>query len=205
MPFDFLSSGPHAIVSSGIVTHSMSTPRAVVLGFIIVVMHVVVAAGDVVHLRDGSQLQGRLTSCDETSCTLHKRKIDRTNIVRITLGSATNVAPAGTTGVVLTDGTVKTGQFTGLISSEGICGDTTAAESLRLCSGNRPAQLRDELQMFARSRLPEDVLEVSLVAAFVDPEPGAGLRGAFSAQQRLRHPPLVPRKTNQGRHRNLHR
>src|SRR5687768_15567551 len=72
-----------------------------------------IAAADTVVLRNGSPQQGELTFCDEETCTLSKKQVDRKQIALIVF--RTDVAlPANVRGVVFEDGSVRGGTFTGL-------------------------------------------------------------------------------------------
>lgn len=46
---------------------------------------VAAADADVLHLKDGSRVQGKLTFCDEEVCSIDKRRIPLIDIARIEL------------------------------------------------------------------------------------------------------------------------
>lgn len=80
-----------------------------------VLLSAAAAPADVLHLRDGSEIKGKLTFCDEEVCSIDKRRVPVADIQRITLGTGTVVpADARDAGVVLSDGMVRQGKFTGL-------------------------------------------------------------------------------------------
>lgn len=88
--------------------------RRASLQFAAVVALSAIAHGDVVHLRDGSQVQGNVTVCDDETCSIDRKRIERSNIVRITLGGGAAIPPGTAAGVILVDGTVKPGTLTDL-------------------------------------------------------------------------------------------
>ena len=72
------------------------------------------ALADVVDLKDGSRVEGTLRFCDEESCSIDKRRIERAQIVTITLRTLSPRPALREPGVILTDGTTRSGVFTGL-------------------------------------------------------------------------------------------
>lgn len=81
----------------------------------IVLVSVLPLRGDVLLLKDGSRVSGRLTFCDEERCTVHKKSIPLDRIAQIGLGASPKLPTARRGGnVFLTDGTLRPGRFTGL-------------------------------------------------------------------------------------------
>ncbi|HEX6178662.1 MAG TPA: hypothetical protein VF057_09910, partial [Thermoanaerobaculia bacterium] len=80
--------------------------------------------GDVVHLRDGTSISGRLTVCDDETCVIDRQRIDRSRIARLTLGDGAIVPPGTPPGAILTDGTVRPGPLTDLNSGFIAIGET---------------------------------------------------------------------------------
>ena len=73
------------------------------------------ADADVLHLKNGERVAGKLTFCDEEVCSIDKRRISTAEIAQIELRALDPVPLAARAGgVVLSDGSVRTGQFTGL-------------------------------------------------------------------------------------------
>lgn len=72
------------------------------------------AAADVVHLRDGSRIDGKVTSCDEESCSVDRKHVALADVARITLAGAPKLPSIAKAGVLLVDGTLREGKFTGL-------------------------------------------------------------------------------------------
>ena len=72
------------------------------------------ALADVVDLKDGSRVEGTLRFCDEESCSIDKRKIERAQILTITLRALSPRPPLREPGVILTDGSTRSGVFTAL-------------------------------------------------------------------------------------------
>ena len=70
---------------------------------------------DIVRLRDGSDLRGNLKSCDEAQCFIGSKKVPMDRIAVIELRAGAAIPPkVGDGAVVLTDGSVHRGHFTGL-------------------------------------------------------------------------------------------
>lgn len=85
------------------------------LAITIVLTCVLPLRGDVLLLADGSRVSGRLTFCDEETCTVDKKKIPLDQIAQIGLGANPKLPMARRGGnIVLTDGTIRPGRFTGL-------------------------------------------------------------------------------------------
>lgn len=85
-----------------------------VLGFL-VFSAAAAASADVLHMKDGSRLEGKLTFCDEEICSIDKRRYPLSDIARIELRPVEAIPLAARDGgVVLTDGSVRAGLFTGL-------------------------------------------------------------------------------------------
>lgn len=76
------------------------------------------AAQDLLILRDGTRRQGTISGCREDGCTLDGRKVPRSTIVWVGLGSAAGEAPAprnpGHDEVHLVSGRVVSGEFGGM-------------------------------------------------------------------------------------------
>lgn len=88
--------------------------RAVVRLAVASLLCTAAAAADVLHLVDGSRLDGKLTFCDEEACSIDKRRIPREQITRITLRVPSSRSHLREAGAILTDGTTRRGAFTGL-------------------------------------------------------------------------------------------
>jgi hypothetical protein len=74
-----------------------------------------VAVADVLVLKDGSRIDGKLQGCDEERCTVGGRKVALDQIARIELRSGVAVpSAAGAGSIVLTDGTLRSTHFSGL-------------------------------------------------------------------------------------------
>ena len=70
---------------------------------------------DTLVLRDGSKVEGKLRSCDDTDCFVEAKKIPIETIARIELQPATSVnASSRGPSIVMADGKVRPGQFEGL-------------------------------------------------------------------------------------------
>ena len=73
------------------------------------------AFGDTLVFRNGTHADGKLTFCDEETCVLGKRRIPLADIAQIILRPGFRIPPAARMGsILLTDGTMRTGRFTGL-------------------------------------------------------------------------------------------
>ena len=73
------------------------------------------ASAEVLHLKDGSRVEGKLTVCDEEHCVVNKKRVLLATIAVIELQSGVAVAPAAEPGsIILTDGSVHPHRFTGL-------------------------------------------------------------------------------------------
>ena len=71
--------------------------------------------GDLLLLEDGSRVSGTLRVCDEETCSIDKRRIPLDRIVQIVLGNNAKLSVTRKiANVVMTDGTLRTGRFTGL-------------------------------------------------------------------------------------------
>lgn len=72
-------------------------------------------SASVLVLKDGSRVTADLKVCDEEECTAGGRRIPLALIARIELANNSPIPPAATAGsIVLTDGTIRRGSFTGL-------------------------------------------------------------------------------------------
>jgi hypothetical protein len=70
---------------------------------------------DTLVLLDGSKVEGKLRSCDDTDCFLGTKKIPIEKIARIELQPATSgTASSNGPSILMTDGTVRPGRFEGL-------------------------------------------------------------------------------------------
>lgn len=88
--------------------------RAVVRWAVASLLCAVAVSADVLHLADGSRLEGTLTFCDDESCSIDKRRIPRPQITKITLRDLPSPPSLREAGVILTDGSTRRGAFTGL-------------------------------------------------------------------------------------------
>lgn len=72
------------------------------------------AAAEVLHLVDGSHVEGKLRFCDDEVCAIDKRRIPRPEITKITLRDVPSPPRLREAGAILTDGSIRRGPFTGL-------------------------------------------------------------------------------------------
>jgi hypothetical protein len=74
-----------------------------------------VSSAEVLYLKDGSRVSGKLTVCDEDHCVIASKSVPLVDIARIELRDDDGAPPlvaAGT--IVLTDGTLQQARFLGL-------------------------------------------------------------------------------------------
>lgn len=109
---------------------------------IVIALATTFASGDVIVRKDGSRITARVKTCDEERCFAEGQRISLEEIARIELVDAPAIPPVATAGsVVLTDGSIRRGTFTGLnlgfvylgdeeISREGVAAIILASDAL---------------------------------------------------------------------------
>ena len=146
---------------------------------------------DVVHLRDGTSISGRLTVCDEETCVIDRQRIARGRIARLTLGDGATVPPGTAPGAILKDGSVRPGPLTDLNSGFIAIGETEidrdeVAEVLLVATPAAAAQQP------SRPIVPPSDAAPPSPGSPSAPTPPAN-PSAASAQPVPAAPPLVPR------------